>query len=239
MNDYYLELIRQKPINYNGLLFYPIEFGYICDNIGLDIFDKILLPFLITKDCLDIPGEQLDSIDLFKDVILQDQGMLSSIAIALQLFCKCEDIRKADDAILLRADETKDYFSITSANFDDICKIIMLINGKDKIKVEKPPKNMSDRQRDIWNKLHEGRQRDAKKNEVHIYDMLNICEFGGNYRIPQEEIEKWTLWKIMNCYKARLNMKTYDDSLKICLVSGDGKTISGDNHWHHKLLVRE
>ena len=54
-----------------------------------------------------------------------------------------------------------------------------------------------------------------------------------------EEIEKWTLWKITNCYKARVNMKTYDDSLKICLVSGDGKSISDKNHWHYKLMVRD
>ena len=54
-----------------------------------------------------------------------------------------------------------------------------------------------------------------------------------------EEIEKWTLWKITNCYKARVNIKTYDDSLKICLVSGDGKSISDKNHWHSRLMVRD
>ena len=32
MDDYFLELKRQQPINYNGLIIYPITFGYICDN---------------------------------------------------------------------------------------------------------------------------------------------------------------------------------------------------------------
>lgn len=238
MDDYNLELIRQKPINYKGLLFYPISFGYICDNIGLDVFDNLLVPFSITKDCLKMSDEELEQIDLFNDIILKDQGMLSSVAIALQLFCKCEDIYKRDNELLLKFNE-KEFFAINNGNFEDICQIIMKMNGKDKIKVEKPPKNMSERQRDVWEKLQAGRKRENEKNTVHVYDMLNICEFGGNYHIPIEEIENWTLWKIMNCYKARVNMKTYDDSLHICLVSGDGKSISDKNHWHYKLMVRD
>ena len=238
MDDYNLELIRQKPINYNGLLFYPISFGYICDNIGLDIFDSLLIPFLITKDCLKMSDEELEQIDLFNDIIIKDQGMLSSVAIALQLFCKCEDIYKRDNELLLNFND-KETFVINNGNFEDICQIIMKMNGKEKIKVEKPPKNMSERQRDVWEKLQAGRKRENEKNTVHIYDMLNVCEFGGNYHIPIEEIENWTLWKIMNCYKARVNMKTYDDSLHICLVSGDGKSISDKNHWHYKLMVRD
>lgn len=238
MDDYYLELIRQKPINYKGLLFYPISFGYICDNIGLDVFDSLLVPFLITKDCLKMSDEELEQIDLFNDIILKDQGMLSSVAMALQLFCKCEDIYKRDNELLLKFND-KEPFVINNGNFEDICQIIMKMNGKEKIKVEKPPKNMSERQRDVWEKLQAGRKRENEKNTVHIYDMLNVCEFGGNYHIPIEEIENWTLWKIMNCYKARVNMKTYDDSLHICLVSGDGKSISDKNHWHYKLMVRD
>ena len=238
MDDYNLELIRQKPINYHNLLFYPISFGYICDNIGLDIFDSLLVPFLITKDCLKMSDEELEQIDLFNDIILKDQGMLSSVAIALQLFCKCEDIYKRDNELLLKFND-KEPFVINNGNFEDICQIIMKMNGKEKIKVEKPPKNMSERQRDVWEKLQAGRKRENEKNTVHIYDMLNVCEFGGNYHIPIEEIENWTLWKIMNCYKARVNMKTYDDSLHICLVSGDGKSISDKNHWHYKLMVRD
>ena len=164
--------------------------------------------------------------------------MLSSVVISLQLFCKCDGIYKRDNELLLKFDD-KEQFVINNENFEDICQIIMKMNGKEKIKVEKPPKNMSERQRDIWEKLQAGRKRENEKNTVHIYDMLNICEFGGNYHIPIEEIESWTLWKIMNCYKARVNMKTYDDSLHICLVSGDGKSISDKNHWHYKLMVRD
>ena len=280
-NDYNLQLIRRKPINYNGLLFHPISFGYICDNIGLETFDKLLIPFLITKDCLNIEDEKLDSIDLFNDVILNDQNMLYSMAYVLQLFCKCDNVLQNNFSIVLEFKENpiskKDLdigiikksmfqkfldkfrkqevvktditeknqevvtktFTIDKNNFDDICEIIMKLNGKDKIKVEKPPKNMSERQRDVWEKLQAGRKRESEKNNVHIYDMINVCAFGGYYHIPIDEIDTWSLWEIMNCYKARVNIKTYDDSLKICLVSGDAKSISDKNHWHHKLMVRD
>ena len=238
MNDYYLELIRQKPINYNGLIFYPISFGYICDNIGVELFNNMMIPFVITKDCLNLSNEEMENFDLFSDFILNDKHMLMSVLFIINTFCKTEEIFKQENQIILRFKDKED-FIISNNNYEDICKIIMLINGKEKIQVEKPPKNMSDRQRDIWEKLQAGRKREAKKNTVHIYDILNVCEFGGNYHIPIEEIESWTIWKIINCYKARINMKTYDDSLHICLVSGDSKAISDKNHWHYKLMVRD
>lgn len=240
VNDYNLELVRQKPINYNGLIFYPIEFGYICDNIGLDFFDRLLMPFLITKDCLELDSNtDIEKINLFTDVVLRNDTFLQSLVFILEVFCKCISIKLTNDNTLLLTLENHKTFIIDSNNFEDVCTIIMKINYKEKISVEKPPENMSDRQRDVWQKLQHGRKKEKEKNTVHICDILNICEFGGDYRIPIEDIDHWTLWKIMNCYKARTNMKTYDDSLKICLVSGDGKNISGNNHWLHKLLVHE
>lgn len=240
-DNYYLELIRQKPIHYKELVFHPVSFGYICDHLGLEMFHQILIPFCITKESLQVPDEELASCDLFEDILLKDQGMLTCIALTIQLFCKTDDVRKKENAILVFTDpdQPDSYFTIDKDNFEDICEIILLMNGKEKIKARKQPKAMSNKQREIWEKLQEGRRKEDSKNEVHIYDMLNVCEFGGSYRIPVDEMENWTLWKIMNCYKARMNMKAYDDSLKICLVSGDAKSISGDNHWHHKLLIRE
>lgn len=142
---------------------------------------------------------------------------------------------KIEEEIEVKSERT---FIINSTNFDDISKIILKINANKKATVEKPPENMSPRQKDIWDKLQEGRRNDAKKNEVHIYDIINICEYCGSH-IPIEEIKKWSLWRIMNCYKARINMKSYDDNIQIALVSGDGKSISGNNHWHYQLMIRE
>lgn len=196
------------------------------------------MPFLMTKECLEGDAEKLNSLNLFEDVILKDKTLSQYVGIILGLFCKAKDVVKIGSEIHIRF-EDRELFIIDKNNFDDVCEVIMKINAKSKIEIEKPPKNMSARQRDIWEKLQKGRAKSKSENEIHIYDILNIIEYGGKYHLPIEEIEKWTLWKIMNCYKAIVNVKTYDDSLKICLVSGDGKSISDKNHWHSKLMVRE
>lgn len=238
MNDYNLELVRQSPIRFDDLVFYPIEFCYICDEVGYDTYEKLLLPFLFTKDCLDIDEEKLDTINLFEDVILSDESFIYSVAYLLQITCKCDEVALREKAIVLMFADGKE-FVVNKNNFDEISNIVMLMNGKEKIKVEKPPKNMSERQKDVWYKLQEGRKKSEAKNKLHIYDIINVCEFGGNFHIPIETINHWSLWKIQNCYKAIVDMKTYNDSLKICLVSGNGEAISNKNHWHHRLMIRD
>jgi len=107
-----------------------------------------------------------------------------------------------------------------------------------KIKIEKPPTNLSERQLDIWKKLHGGRERYAKKNELHIYDILNYCEYAGNYHIPIEEIESWTIWRIYNCYNSKTGQLAYRDNLLIGLAAHDLKNIDGDKHWSKQLMIR-
>ena len=113
------------------------------------------------------------------------------------------------------------------------------INGKNKIVIEKPPKNMSARQKDVWEKLQAGRKRDAEKNRLHIYDMINICEFGGNYHIPISEIETWTLWKLTRCYNSITGIKEYNDSLKIGIANYDLSSVQKDNYWIKKMMIRD
>ena len=166
MNDYYTELIRMKPINCDGLIIYPVSFGEICDNVGLENFDKLLMPFLITKECLGVDDEEkLDTIDLFENVIMNDRAMLHSVAIIFEIFCKAKDILRTQTEIILKF-EGKDDFIVNKDNFEKISQVIGKINGKDKIKVEKPPKNMSDRQRDVWEKLQAGRKKENEKNRI-------------------------------------------------------------------------
>ena len=234
MNDYYLELVRQKPINYNGLLFYPITFSYICDEIGIDIFYNILKPVLITKESCNL----LDDANLFEDVILADKDLCYRFSILLIHFCKCNEVIKENKTLILCFND-RSQFVIDRNNFEDIAYIIMKISGQKKIQVEKEPKKMSARQRDVWEKLQKGRKKEAKKNEIHIYDILNICEFCGGYHIPQETMNNWTLWKIMNCYNIITELKTYNDHLQIGLAVHDLKLVSDKNHWIKKILVRD
>lgn len=293
---YYIDLVTQEPINYNGLIIFQPSFKDIKE-FGIDLYNQIMMLYSLTLDCFDNLPENKGDINIFNDIILNDKYLLSCLSESLYFLTKADSITLYQNSktIELKFIDTKyktiekevqrlvdieeipsfkifikkcfcflfgkkykvpqemitekiceeieekseRIFNINSCNFDDISDIILKINGNKKFEIEKPPANMSPRQRDIWEKLQAGRKRDAKKNEVHIYDILNICEYCGNYRIPIEEITSWSLWRIMNCYKNRLNIKSYDDNLQIALVSGDAKSISGNNHWHYQLMIRE
>jgi len=276
IEQYYLDLKTQSPINYNGLTIYQPSFNEI-KQYGIDNYNQLMLIYSLTLDCFDkLPDK--NNINLFNDLILNDEYLLNSLSESLYMLTKADEVilYKQSKTVQLKFIDyqkkelidkaryyslfdwlyckiTKKFFSknkievekiekvfdINSSNFDDISNIILKINANKKMVIEKPPSKMSEKQKDIWNKLQEGRKRDAKKNEVHIYDILNVCEFGGDYHLPIEIICNWSLWRIMNCYKSRIGWKGYCDNLQIALVSGDGKSISGNNHWHHQLMIRE
>lgn len=230
--EYYLNLIRNQPVDYHGLVLRAPSLREICD-IGLQRFDELILPFAITKDCFKDP---IDSI--LCGGILRDIKLLGSFVSYLDLathFARCAPF---PDRVELTF-EKNEKFTIDDSNFDDICDIVLKMNGKSKIEVEKRPNTTNDRVLDIWNKLSEGRRRHAEKNRVHLYDMLNVCEFGGEYHISMDELDTWSLWKIASCYKARCGWKSYNDALDIALVSGDSKHITGENHWHKQFMIRE
>lgn len=282
VNDkYFLDLVTQTPINYSGLILYQPTFAEIKE-IGIDVYNQIMQVYSLTLECFE--DVQKDKhINLFDDVFLNDDFLISCLGESLYILTKADEIildrkskslqlkfidiqdvnstnnskknkvlfvccnlfskmfrNKIKPVKVKKKEEKKEsIFIINSNNFDELSEIILKINSNKKVEIEKPPENMSARQRDVWQKLQEGRRNDSKKNEVHIYDVLNICEYGGNYHIPIEEIMKWSLWRITNCYKARVGWKNYDDNLQIALVSGDSKNISGENHWHYQLMIRE
>lgn len=293
IEKYYINLKTQEPINYNGLIIYQPSFNDI-RKYGVELYNQVMLIYSLTLDCFDKISEN-DNINIFNDLILNDEYLLNCLSESLYMLTKADEIvlyksnkclelkfidikkeyitkkteKSKDKTVKARyyslfdwifnrflskhdaenieyietqeevINKTETIFVINSSNFDDISNLILKINSNKKAVVDKPPANMSERQKDVWSKLQEGRHRDAKKNEVHIYDILNICEFGGEYHLPIETICTWSLWRIMNCYKARIGWKSYDDNLQIALVSGDGKSISGENHWHQQLMIRE
>ncbi|MDF2588224.1 MAG: hypothetical protein K0S41_2065 [Anaerocolumna sp.] len=234
---YYLDLVTQDPINYNGLIIYQPSFMDI-KQYGLENYDVLMYVHKLTLDCFG--GVVSGDTNLFEDIILKDKGLTNCLTESLYMFTKPEIIYLSSDNKYLKLVFNKnDHFIINADNFNDISDILLKINATQKIKIEKPPENMSDRQKDVWKKLQEGRQRDENKNELHLYDMLNICEFGGDYHIPISVIKDWSLWRIMNCYKTRVGWKGYCDNLQIALISHDDKNISGKNHWYQQLMIRE
>ena len=239
-NNYYHQLFMCEPIFYKSLCFYPISFDTIINIYGEEKFNYLLFPFQINSDYLkDASGLDVPDDKIFDEVILESNELLESVCYILTLFCKCGKIAISDNGLLLYDVNGENMiFELTGENFDDVADIILTINCRSKIKIEKPPPNMSSRQKDVWEKLQAGRKRDAEKNRLHIYDIAKVCEFGGEYHIPISEIKQWTMWKLIDSYKAITAMNEYRDGLKIGIANYDLSSIQNDKYWIKRLMIR-
>lgn len=231
-SEYYLNLIRNQPIDYNGLKIGVISLKQICE-YGIEKFDDLMLPFALSPSCFKTPIESI-----LCQCILMDLDLLHKFTELLSIAVHFKVCRPTPTHIDMTFEDGSE-FRIDDSNFDDICDIILKMNAKSKIRIEKEPQTKSARKKDIWKKLVEGRKKFEERNKVHLYDMLNVCEFGGDYHIPISEMDTWSLWKIGRCYQSRVGWKSYSDALDIALVSGDSKNITGEHHWHKQLMVRE
>lgn len=238
MEDLNLYLKIQEPIKfYDVCIIYQPSFIDIL-NYGFDKFGELLIPYIITLDNLpeEITDEQKEGLTNF-DLLCSSKDLMNHLFLSLDFFCKSNlDIDEKGFIFKSKVNFNEDGIPfifngrLNKDNFDEFANIILKICGRERPIKEKKKVFANDRQRDIWEKLQKGRNRDAKKHELKLEDVLNICEFGGDSYIPIEEIKKWTLWRIMNCYSSKIGISTYRDSFSIYLVSGKPEIIEG-KHW--------
>lgn len=224
--DIKLQLVSQSPIIFDNIKIFQITFGEI-EEIGINTFDELLLPYLLTLDMLKIPEEEQSNYNLF-DIVISDPYLQVSLLTSLKYFCKTNNIFLTPDSIKINNGILHRY------NFDDFTNIICKIIMREKSKIEKSSIVKSERQKEIDRKLEQGRRRNAKNNELHLYDILNVCEF-YRYYIPMDEIKKWTLFKIMQCYKVKIGESSWNDNFNIYLVSGEKTLI--EKHWTDLIKV--
>lgn len=220
--DIKLQLVSQSPIMFNNIKIHQITFQEI-EEIGFEKFDQLLLPYIVDINYPDIPEEYKNKYLTTFDYVLDEPLLLTSLVVSLQLFCKTKKILLTEDGISIEDGILNKY------NFEEFGNIILQILSRERPKFEKPPVFKNELQRDIWTKIQEGRKRDAKKNELHLYDVLNVCEF-YKYHICINEIKNWTLYKIMQCYKVKLGESAWNDNFSIYLVSGE-KSLIENKHW--------
>lgn len=221
----YIYLEAQEEINFNNISIYQTSLKDML-KYDIDKYNMLLLPFLLDIDDFDIPSEILaQGINVF-DILTYDERTFKMLLDSISFFCKADKIS---------FDEEKRVFYINEGfvdrnNFEDFSNIILAINSKKKIKREKPPKNMTTKQQEVWKKLQEGRQRAEKKAQIELYDLINTCQFGGDYYIPMHDILQWTLWNIARCYNTILGKSTFQESFEIYCVTGEDKLIQ-NRHW--------
>ena len=219
----YLE--AQKPINFNDILIYQTSLDEILE-YDIEKYNMLILPFLLDVDDFEVENQSLmKDMNIF-DILILNKATLTMLLNSISFFCKTDKIG---------FDETKQVLYINDGfidrnNFAEFAKIILKINAKQKAQKEKPPENMTPKQQEIWEKLQQGRERAAAKLQIDLADLINICQFGGEYYVPMENILQWTMFNITRCYKSILGKSNFQESFDIYCVTGEQKLIK-NQHW--------
>jgi hypothetical protein len=217
-------------------------------DIGENGHNDFVLPYIMTAESVfnGVENEEelierfhffdLFFIDLEKGGTLLDsifgRDALELLKDSLRYFLKASDIR----VLKKRKKLIVDGYLIDEKEFDKIRKIVQSFVGREDIEVEKPPRNMTKRQKDVWMKLQKGRRRTAERNAIYLQDIINFVSFGGNSYIPIEQIDRMTYFYLQNAYKSIVGMDAYNMGMQYKLsqkydVKEDVK------HWTESLKV--
>lgn len=231
MSNLLVYLITQKQIKFNNITLYQTSLDDILE-CGIDKYNILLLPFLLDVEDFDIPNNfVIQNMNIFDILILTEQT-LTMLLDSISFFCKTNEIHFDEQKGVLYIGDGH----IDRNNFAEFADIILKINAKQKQEREKPPKNMTEKQKEIWEKLQQGRQRAAAKSQIDLADLINVCQFGGNFYISMEDISKWTMFNITRCYKSVVGKSNYQDVFDIYCVTGEEKLIK-NRHWTDLIKV--
>lgn len=231
MSNLLVHLITQKQIKFNNITIYQTPLDDILE-YGVDEYNMLILPFLLDIDDFDIPDNfMIQNVNIFDILILTEQT-LTMLLNSISFFCKTDEIRFDEQKSILYIGDGY----IDRNNFAEFAEIILKINAKQKQEREKPPKDMSEKQKEIWEKLQQGRQRAAVKSQIDLADLINVCQFGGDFYISMEDISKWTMFNIARCYKSVVGKSNYQDVFDIYCVTGEEKLIK-NRHWTDLIRV--
>lgn len=215
-----------RPILANkehGIYVHQPIFSDIVD-IGEDEYNLMILPFILTTDSVfngveneeelsqkfhlfDLFFAKLESGKNLLDKVFGDTSSLELLSDSLRYFLKVEDVRILEVRQKILVNNS---YIIDKNEFDILRKIIQDVVGRNDIEVEKPPKNMTKRQRDIWAKLQKGRKRKAERDAIYLQDIVNYISFGGNSYISTDEIDRMTYYQFQNAYKSIMGRDAFD-----------------------------
>lgn len=222
-----LGMVLSEPINFQGLKIYPPTIVEIY-NYNIQKFFELLIPYSYSLELLGI--EETENFKLL-DVFFHKEslGLLAILIKSLGFFCKTEDVEINENSILVGD------FTVDRNNFDELSEFILSANSKSKIKKEKEPIFKSERAKESYRKLQEGRARRQKQNELKLHDIINYVRYGGKYHISSYEIKNMTLFDLMNAYKIISHREAYDSNFSVFLVSGEKQLV--EKHWSQEIKI--
>lgn len=219
-------------------------------DIGEDEFNRILLPFILTPEMVFSGAEdeeelvekfhiyelffmELENDTKLLDNIFEGQDSLEVLMESLSYFFKTDNVKllKNRKKIIIN-----DSYLIDKGNFDDVRKSIQSVTCRKDVEVEKPPRNMTERQKGIWDKLQKGRRRTAEKNALHMQDLISYVSLGGNSYISLDKIDKMTFYQLQHAYKSIIGKDSYEIGMSYKL-SAKFDVKDDVKHWTESLKI--
>ncbi|MGD2352077.1 AMP-binding protein [Bacillus subtilis] len=220
-----LKLLMGRPILFDKINELYVRQPLISDivDIGEEGFNELILPFVITSEAVFNGAENEEELidkysiyDLFfaeveKDVFVLDRifGGKSALGVlkdSLSFFLQTDDI---EFLVHRKKIVINSNFLMDKEEYMELRYIIQGVTGRQDMQVEKPPKNMTKRQKDIWTKLQKGRRRKAEKDAIYLQDLINFTSFGGTAYIPLDQIDRMTYFQLSNAYKSVMGIDSF------------------------------
>lgn len=226
----YSNLMLNIPIQfYDVCTIYPITVEDMVKYYSSDDSRLIFEPFLITHKLL---SDDLINKPIY-EIIIEDQSLLQLMAVCIIRLCKCtvDDITfKNDNEICILNNKS----TINKDNFEEFADVVatMLYINRSKLKKQEDeiPKFETEEGKQRWLKYQELKKKYAPKvNGSELNNLIMYSQFGGNYYIPDEEIMKWTYWKLIYSQEVISNKQSYDINCQAVLQGADKRIIK--DHW--------
>lgn len=207
-----------------------------------DEVNAVATPFLITKDIFDDDSlEFVEPLELFLIDGEDGKCILDKVFnnhSAREILCSTiSQITNEPTRYLELSKEFVIGESVLLDNekFNELRQIVKMIYNKVDIEVEHPPRNMSERQSEIWQKIKRGRERFRKDDTTTIADYVNML--GAKMYVEPSKVLEMSVFELMSIVKAILEVDSYETALKY-KTSYKFDVKDEISHWTEKTKVR-
>ena len=177
--------------------------------IGRDDYFELLTPYLLSDESL----EEIDNSITVYDILFAENNilMLQQFLVSIGLFFKLDvelGVLNGDFVI-----ELSNGGLITRQNFTQLQKIIRKSHHIKLKKPDKVPKDMSEEQKKVYEKLQKHRSRKAKKDEPTFKEIINTVMHKGESFISYKDVADFTYYQLMNSYYVIVGISVYEENM--------------------------
>lgn len=115
-------------------------------------------------------------------------------------------------------------------NYDDFVDVILTMFARERIKPKKRSKDLSEKQKEIYEKIMKHRKRYEDKNKLELVDIMTIARFGGSSILTREEIKMMTYFELIKLFEVIISKENYNEYLRY-KTSPNFKVEESVQHW--------